>query len=54
VQQQDAKKNYIGIVTDTTEGERAAETAAQAQPRVVSYLVGRLRAALKRPKMTQA
>ena len=48
VQQQDARKNYIGIVTDTTEGERAADSAAQSQPRVMSYLVGRLTAVLKR------
>jgi len=55
VQQQDAKKNYIGIVTDTTEGERMADTAAQSQPHVMSYLVNRLRAALKRhPKVTRA
>ena len=55
MQQQDAKKNYIGIVTDTTEGERMAETAAQSQPHVMSYLVNRLRAALKRhPKVTRA
>ena len=48
MQQQDARKNYIGIVTDTTEGERAADSAAQSQPRVMSYLVGRLTAVLKR------
>ena len=46
--QQDARKNYIGIVNDTTEDERAARSAAWSQPRVMSYLVSRLRAALKR------
>ncbi|MBR0824120.1 hypothetical protein JQ596_01135 [Bradyrhizobium manausense] len=48
MQQQDARRNYIGIVSDTTEEERAADTAARSQPRVVSDLVGRLAAALKR------
>jgi len=50
VQQQDARKNYIGIVSDTTEEERIADGAARAQPHVVSYLVGRLDAALGRPR----
>jgi hypothetical protein len=45
--QQEARKNYIGIVTDTTEGERAADSAARSQPRVMSYLVSRLAAVLK-------
>ena len=48
--QQDARKNYIGIVSDTTEDERVVHGAARAQPRVVSYLVGRLAAALGRPR----
>ncbi|MBK3664368.1 hypothetical protein JJE66_24475 [Bradyrhizobium diazoefficiens] len=43
--QQNARKNYIGIVSDTTEEERIADTALRA----VSYLVGRLAAVLKRP-----
>lgn len=47
--QQNARKNYIGIVSDTTEEERIADTALRAQPHVVSYLVGRLAAVLKRP-----
>jgi len=49
VQPQDARKNYIGIVNDTAEEESLAGGAARAQPRVVSYLVGRLAAVLKRP-----
>jgi hypothetical protein len=49
VQQQDARKNYIGIVNDTAEEESLAGNSAGAQPRVVSYLVGRLAAVLKRP-----
>ncbi|MBR0971026.1 MULTISPECIES: hypothetical protein [Bradyrhizobium] len=49
MQQQDAKKNYIGIVNDTAEQERLARSSARAQPRVVSYLVGRIASALKRP-----
>ncbi|QQN67252.1 hypothetical protein JIR23_12320 [Bradyrhizobium diazoefficiens] len=47
--QQNARKNYIGIVSDTTEEERITDTALRAQPHVVSYLVGRLAAVLKRP-----
>jgi len=50
VQQQDARKNYIGIVSDTTEDERIADTAVRSQPHVVSYLVGRLAAVLGRPR----
>lgn len=50
VQPQDARKNYIGIVNDTTDEEQFAESAARAQPRVMSYLVGRLAAVLKRPR----
>ena len=48
--QQDARKNYIGIVSDTTEDERIADTAVRAQPHVMSYLVGRLAAVLGRPR----
>ena len=47
--QQDARKNYIGIVNDTAEEEGLAGSSARAQPRVMSYLVGRLTAVLKRP-----
>jgi hypothetical protein len=47
--QQETRKNYIGIVVDTTEEERLADTAARSQPRVMSYLVRRLAAVLKRP-----
>ncbi|MCW2018168.1 MULTISPECIES: hypothetical protein [Bradyrhizobium] len=49
VQQQDARKNYIGLVNDTSEDKRLADSAARSQPRVMSYLVGRLAAALRRP-----
>ena len=49
VQQPDATKNYIGLVSDTSEDKRRADSAARSQPRVMSYLVGRLTAALKRP-----
>jgi hypothetical protein len=48
VPQRDARKNYIGIVSDTTEDERIADTAVRAQPHVVSYLLGCLAAALGR------
>ncbi|QOZ46565.1 hypothetical protein XH89_26170 [Bradyrhizobium sp. CCBAU 53340] len=48
--QQNARKNYIGIVSDTTEEQRIADTGMQAQPHVVSYLVGCLAAALGRPR----
>lgn len=46
VPQQRARKNYIGIVCDTTEDERIADAAARLQPRVVGDLVGRLAAVL--------
>ncbi|MBR0852943.1 hypothetical protein [Bradyrhizobium liaoningense] len=49
MQRQNARKNYIGIVTDAAEEERRAGGSARAQPRVVSYLIGRLAAMLKRP-----
>lgn len=49
MQQLDARKNYIGLVSDATEDKRLTDSAAQAQPRVMNYLVGRLAAALKRP-----
>ena len=48
--QQDARKNYIGLVSDTTEEECIADTALRAQPHVVSYLFGRLAAVLGRPR----
>ncbi len=48
VQQAETRKNYIGIVSDATEEERIAETAMRSRPHVMSYLVGRLTAALKR------
>ena len=47
--QQGARKNYIGLVSDTAEDERIADTVLQAQPRV-SGLLGRLAAALGRPR----
>ena len=50
VPQQDARKNYIGLVSDTTEDERIADGAARTQPHVVSYLVERLAAALGRAR----
>lgn len=50
VPQQSARKNYIGIVSDTTEEERVADSAAHVQPHVVGYLVGRLAAVLGRAR----
>jgi hypothetical protein len=50
VQQQDSRKNYIGIVNDATDNEQIAESAARSQPRVMSYLVGRLATVLKRTR----
>jgi len=52
VQQQDARKNYIGLVNDTAEDERLAGGSARPQPHVMSYLVGRLAAVLKRSGKT--
>jgi hypothetical protein len=49
VPQQDARKNYIGLVSDTAEEERSADTVLRAQPRV-SDLLGRLAAALGCPR----
>jgi len=49
VQQPDARKNYIGLVSDTSDDKRLADSAARSQPRVVRYLVDRLAAVLKRP-----
>ncbi|WP_349531228.1 hypothetical protein [Bradyrhizobium sp. NAS80.1] len=48
VQQQDARKNYIGLVNDATEEERLADSAARLRPRVMSYLARRLAAMLRR------
>lgn len=48
--QQDARKNYIGIVNDTTEDERVGDGAARLQPHVVGCLVGRLAAVLGRAR----
>jgi hypothetical protein len=54
VQQQEARKNYIGLVNDATEEERLADGAARSHPRVMSYLAGRLAAVLRRqPKTAQ-
>ncbi|MGL9622775.1 hypothetical protein QRQ56_32855 [Bradyrhizobium sp. U531] len=52
MQKQDARKNYIGLISDTTEDERLADGAARSQPRVMSYLAGRLAAVLRRPDRT--
>jgi hypothetical protein len=49
VQQPDARKNYIGLVSDTSDDKRLAASAARSQPHVVRYLVDRLAAMLKRP-----
>lgn len=48
--QQDARKNYIGLVSDTAEEERIPDIALRARPRVVSDLFGRLAATLGRPR----
>jgi hypothetical protein len=47
-QQTEARKNFIGIVSDTTEEERLAAEAARSRPGVMSYLVDRLVSALRR------
>ena len=48
MQKRDATKNYIGLVSDTSDDQHLADSAARSQPHVVSYLVGRLAAVLKR------
>jgi hypothetical protein len=50
VQRQDARKNYIGILNDTTEDEWVAEGAAPSRSRVMSYLAGLLAAVLEHPR----
>jgi hypothetical protein len=50
VPQQDARKNYIGLVSDTAEEERIADTVVRARSLVISDLFGRLAAALGRPR----
>ncbi len=54
MQQQDARKNYIGLVNDATEEERLADNAARSQPPVMSYLAKRLAAVLRRPVKADA
>ena len=49
LQQDAARKNYIGIVSEAEE-ERIADTLLRARPLVVSDLFGRLVAALGRPR----
>lgn len=51
--QQDARKNYIGLVNDTAEEERLAGSSAWPQPHVMGYLVARLAAVLKRTGKAQ-
>jgi hypothetical protein len=48
VQERDARKNYIGLVNDTTEDKHLADSTARSQPRVMRDLAGRLAAMLKR------
>ncbi|WP_409189452.1 hypothetical protein [Bradyrhizobium sp. RDM4] len=50
MQQQDTRKNYIGIVSDTTEDERISNATVRAQPHMVSDLVRRIAAALGRSR----
>jgi len=50
VPQQDARKNYIGLVSDTAEEERIADTVLRARQLVMRDLFGRLAAALGRPR----
>lgn len=46
MQEQAARKNYIGLVSDASEDKRRADSVARSQPRVMSYLAARLAAAL--------
>ena len=45
-QQQDGRKNYIGIVSEATEQEQVS-AAIRSQSRMMGYLVKRLAAAFK-------
>ncbi|WP_439374324.1 hypothetical protein [Bradyrhizobium sp. DASA03120] len=38
MQRPDARKNYIGLVNDTTEDKRLADSSARLQPRVMGNL----------------
>ena len=49
-QQDAARKNYIGLVSDMAEEERIADTVLRARPLVMRDLFGRLAAALGRPR----
>jgi hypothetical protein len=49
VRQQDARRNYIGLVNDAAEEERLADSAARSRPHVIGYLAGCLAAVLRRP-----
>ena len=46
--QQEVRRNYIGLVNDTTEDERVANATKRSQPHVVLDLVNRLADALIR------
>jgi hypothetical protein len=48
VQQQGVRKNYIGIVSDTPEEERAVLSAWSTHSRAILHAVARLAAALRR------
>lgn len=48
MQQQDVRKNYISIVNDAPESERATGAGARSQPGPMKDFVGRLTAVLKR------
>jgi hypothetical protein len=48
----DGRKNYIGLVNETTYEVRLTGDAARARPRLVTYLARCLAAVLKRPRKT--
>jgi hypothetical protein len=45
-QQQDGRKNYIGVVSEATEQEQVT-AAIRSQPRMMGYLVNRLTAVFR-------
>lgn len=48
VQEQEVRKNYIGIVSDTTEEQRVVDSVARSRPVVKDYLRDLMAAVLKR------
>lgn len=53
-QQQEARKNYIGIVSDSVEEQLAVESRAKSDHVVKDFFVAVLASVRKRPRETKA